>query len=122
MTNASNIAVKSDPGSAQTGSGGHTDRYLPSRQSNPTRSIWGVELFTALDMPELIEIWQKITLGDEKSWILFVYRTCVILMAPEHDLVQQAIDLMKEWGGRFMLDRLPGTSTSSSLWRLRGEP
>jgi hypothetical protein len=46
----------------------------------------------------LIETWRQIILGDEKSWVLFENGTCVILMAPEADLRQQATELLKEWG------------------------
>lgn len=50
-------------------------------------------------MPDqLIAIWRKIILGDQKSWVLFKNGTCVILMQPESDLAQQAIALLQEWG------------------------
>ena len=47
---------------------------------------------------ELIETWRSIIVGDQKSWALFKYGTCVILMEPEQDLAQQATALLKEWG------------------------
>lgn len=46
----------------------------------------------------LIDIWQKIIIGSNKSWVLFENGTCVILMEPEADLATQAINLMKKWG------------------------
>ena len=46
----------------------------------------------------LIELWRKIIIGDDKSWVLFKHGTCVIIMVPEDDLVVQATALMKQWG------------------------
>jgi hypothetical protein len=47
---------------------------------------------------ELVEIWRKIIVGDNKSWALFKHGTCVILMQPEQDPTKQAIALLQEWG------------------------
>jgi hypothetical protein len=47
---------------------------------------------------QLVEIWRKIIVGDQKSWVLFKNGTCVILMEPEQDLAQQAITLLQHWG------------------------
>src|SRR5262245_30157325 len=45
---------------------------------------------------ELIQIFRKIIAGDKKSWVLFENATCVILVNPQSNLVEQATDLMKE--------------------------
>lgn len=47
---------------------------------------------------DYIEIWRKVIIGDNKSWVLFENGTCVILMEPKEDLAAQAIDIMKEYG------------------------
>ena len=47
---------------------------------------------------DYVEIWRKIIIGDNKSWVLFEDGTCVILMEPKEDLAAQAIDIMKEYG------------------------
>ena len=47
---------------------------------------------------EIINIWKKIIVGEEKSWVLFENGTIVILMEPEPDLRNQAISLMEEYG------------------------
>lgn len=49
-------------------------------------------------MDNLVEIWKKIIVGNEKSWVLFENGTIVILMEPESDLQNQAISLIKEFG------------------------
>lgn len=46
----------------------------------------------------LVEIWRRLIVGDEKSWVLFENGTCVILMEPGEDLAAQATALMEEWG------------------------
>jgi len=47
---------------------------------------------------DYVEIWRKIIVGEEKSWVLFEDGTCVILMEPKEDLAAQAIEIMKEFG------------------------
>ena len=47
---------------------------------------------------DYVEIWRKVIIGDNKSWVLFENGTCVILMKPNEDLAAQAIDIMKEYG------------------------
>jgi hypothetical protein len=47
---------------------------------------------------DYVEIWRKVIIGDNKSWVLFENGTCVILMEPKEDLAAQAIDIMKEYG------------------------
>jgi hypothetical protein len=47
---------------------------------------------------DYVEIWRKIIIGDNKSWVLFEDGTCVILIEPKEDLAAQAIDIMKEYG------------------------
>ncbi len=49
-------------------------------------------------MKELVRIWNKIIVGEEKSWVLFENGTIVILMEPELDLRNQAISLMEKFG------------------------
>ena len=44
-----------------------------------------------------VEIWRRLIIGDNKSWVLFEDGTCVILMEPKEDLAAQAIDIMKEY-------------------------
>jgi len=46
----------------------------------------------------LIETWQRIIVGEYKSWALFSNGTCVILMRPETDLRRQAVEMMKTFG------------------------
>ena len=46
----------------------------------------------------LVETWQAIIIGENKSWVMFENGTCVILMNSQEDLATQAIDIMKEWG------------------------
>ena len=46
----------------------------------------------------LIDTWQGIINGPDKSWVLFENGTCVILMEPEADLAAQATALLREWG------------------------
>lgn len=47
---------------------------------------------------KLINIFKKIILGEQKSWVLFENGTCVILMRPENDLAQQAKNMLSEFG------------------------
>lgn len=49
-------------------------------------------------MDDLVTIYRKIIKGSQKSWVLFENGTCVILMKPESDLKQQAIELLRQWG------------------------
>ncbi len=49
-----------------------------------------------------VEIWRKIILGEEKSWVLFENNTVAILMQPETDLSAQAIKLMQSYGKVFV--------------------
>ena len=44
------------------------------------------------------ETWRSIIKGKGKSWVVFENNTCVILMEPEEDLANQAIELLKEFG------------------------
>ncbi len=46
----------------------------------------------------LVERWRAIVKEPEKSWVLFGYGTCVILVEPEDDLAAQATELLKVWG------------------------
>jgi hypothetical protein len=45
-----------------------------------------------------IEHWRRIIQGPTKSWVMFAHGTCVILMKPESELRQQAIDLLRNYG------------------------
>jgi len=45
----------------------------------------------------LVETWRKIV-GDQKSWVMFSYGTCVTVNGTQGDLTAQAIELLKEWG------------------------
>ena len=47
---------------------------------------------------DYVEIWRKVIIGENKSWVLFEHGTCVILMEPKEDLAAQAIEIMKEYG------------------------
>ncbi|GAB3965995.1 hypothetical protein GCM10029978_030120 [Actinoallomurus acanthiterrae] len=51
-----------------------------------------------MDVPELVETWRRIIIGDHKSWVLFANGTCVILMEPEEDLAAQATEILREYG------------------------
>jgi hypothetical protein len=66
----------------------------------------------------LIQIWQNIIEGDEKSWVLFENGTCVILMKPEAELAAQALQLMREYGS------VHGGSPAGdfSIIKLRNDP
>lgn len=46
----------------------------------------------------LVAAWRAIIVGAGKSWVLFEYGTCVILMEPAEDLAEQATALLREWG------------------------
>jgi len=46
----------------------------------------------------LVTLWRSIIQGDQKSWVLFEHRTCLILMQPEADLATQARQIMSTWG------------------------
>lgn len=53
----------------------------------------------ATDDPDFGAIWQRIIVGDDKSWVAFANGTCVIVMAPAAgDLAAQATALLAEWG------------------------
>jgi hypothetical protein len=45
-----------------------------------------------------VELWRRIVLGEEKSWVLFEHGTCVILMQSEQDLAAQATEILRQWG------------------------
>ena len=45
----------------------------------------------------LVKTWRKVV-GDERSWVMFSYGTCVIVSDPQGDLSAQAIEILKEWG------------------------
>ncbi|ROO83705.1 hypothetical protein EDD29_1212 [Actinocorallia herbida] len=47
---------------------------------------------------KLIEVWRRIIVGEQKSWVLFEHGTCVILMEPEDDLAAQAVEILREYG------------------------
>ncbi|MFI0447021.1 hypothetical protein [Actinomadura sp. 6N118] len=47
---------------------------------------------------EMVDVWRRVIVGDEKSWVLFENGTCVILMDPEDDLAAQAIEILREYG------------------------
>jgi hypothetical protein len=50
------------------------------------------------DVGELVETWRQIIIGDQKSWVLFAYGTCVVLVSPEQDLAGQATEILREHG------------------------
>ena len=45
----------------------------------------------------LVNTWRKIV-GDQKSWVMFSYGTCVMVSGTQGDLTAQAIEILKEWG------------------------
>lgn len=47
---------------------------------------------------QLVAIWRKIIVGDEKSWVLFRQGTCVVLAEPGNDPAEEARTLLAEWG------------------------
>lgn len=44
------------------------------------------------------KLWQKLIIGEKKSWVVFEHNTCVILMDTKENLAEQAINLLKEFG------------------------
>ena len=50
------------------------------------------------DPKRAIEDWRNIIRGSQKSWVLFRYGTCVLLMEPQEDMSSQAVELLREWG------------------------
>jgi hypothetical protein len=40
------------------------------------------------------EIWRKIIIGSEKTWVVFEQGTCVILMKPENNIAKQALTIL----------------------------
>ena len=71
------------------------------------------------DVPELVQTWRRIIVGDHKSWVLFAHGTCVVLLDPADDLADQAVGIMREYGpvhvgspagdfGTIDLDAAPG--------------
>lgn len=47
---------------------------------------------------DLVIAWRALINGPGKSWVLFEYGTCVLLMEPEADLAAQATALLREYG------------------------
>src|SRR5262249_20350975 len=62
-----------------------------------------------------IDVWRRIIIDPQKSWVLFENGTCVILVDPGEDLIVQATALMRVWGpvhagspaGDFNVNELP---------------
>jgi hypothetical protein len=54
----------------------------------------------APDPPEsLAEVWRRLIVGADKSWVVFAHGTCVVLTSPtDGDLAAQAVDILREWG------------------------
>lgn len=50
------------------------------------------------DVQAMVSGWQRILEGLGKSWVVFENGTCMALTAPQGDLKEQAIELLKEWG------------------------
>ena len=47
---------------------------------------------------ELVDIWRRIIVGDDKSWVLFRHGTCVVITRPVRDVADQAGLILAEWG------------------------
>jgi hypothetical protein len=45
----------------------------------------------------LVNFWRKIV-GDQKSFVMFNYGTCVVVSGGQGDLTKQAIEILEEWG------------------------
>ena len=45
----------------------------------------------------LVNTWRKIV-GDQNSFVIFAYGTCVVVDQAKGDLTALAIELLKEWG------------------------
>ena len=45
-----------------------------------------------------IDVWHRVIIDPQKSWILFEGGICVILVEPGDDLAGQAVALLGEWG------------------------
>ncbi len=50
------------------------------------------------DVQAMISSWKGILEGQSKSWVVFEHGTCVVLMDPQRDLKERAIELLKERG------------------------
>nr|WP_236719203.1 hypothetical protein [Wenjunlia vitaminophila] len=46
----------------------------------------------------IIDVWQRLLPDPRKSWVLFEHGTCVVLAAPDGDLAEQAIEILRKYG------------------------
>ncbi|WP_405717606.1 hypothetical protein OG607_01300 [Streptomyces sp. NBC_01537] len=51
-----------------------------------------------MDTEILIDLWQRLLADPRKSWVLFEHGTCVVRTAPGGELVEQATEILKEFG------------------------
>lgn len=67
---------------------------------------------------DLINIYKKIIIDQSASWVLFRRGTCVLLLEPQNDIKNQAIQILHEHGsvvpgtpsGDFEVTKLPNLS------------
>lgn len=55
-------------------------------------------MMIGVNTENLIDVWQRLLADPRKSWVLFEHGTCVVLTAPEGELAEQAIDLLRKFG------------------------
>ncbi|SEN58974.1 hypothetical protein [Actinacidiphila rubida] len=53
---------------------------------------------TGVNSEMLIAVWRRVLLDPRASWVLFAHGTCVVLTAPEGDLGEQAVAIMRTFG------------------------
>ena len=47
---------------------------------------------------DLVHIYKKIVTDTSMSWVLFKYGTCVLLFAPQENIKEQAVSILREHG------------------------
>ncbi|WP_437033435.1 hypothetical protein [Streptomyces sp. enrichment culture] len=53
---------------------------------------------TGVNPETLIDVWQRLLADPGKSYVLFEHGTCVVLTAPEGELAEQAVALLRQFG------------------------
>ncbi|MFB7256786.1 hypothetical protein [Streptomyces nojiriensis] len=55
-------------------------------------------MMSAVNTEILMDVWQRLLADPHKSWVLFEHGTCVVLMAPDGELAEQATAILREFG------------------------
>ncbi|MER5197284.1 hypothetical protein ACWD3J_29200 [Streptomyces sp. NPDC002755] len=55
-------------------------------------------MMIAMDTGILTDVWQRLLADPRKSWVLFEHGTCVVVMAPDGELAEQATEILKKYG------------------------